>query len=222
MNIASTRLHLDNSKNIQIRWNGLYLFHLHPLLINMSRKNKKKMISLVCNECGGSFDKELKEYTRRMKNSPTCVFFCSKKCSSKKRQCDEYSPFRTFLSLARKNAKSKRLKINVDLEYLKTVWENQNGLCFYTQIPMTLFPSRHKTEFRPDCPSLDRMDSSKGYVKGNVRFVCLSINYARNRFQENDFVNFLRRINFGDCCSGSKGLSESQSGGSIPSSPANL
>ncbi len=32
----------------------------------------------------------------------------------------------------------------------------------------------------PFAPSLDRIDSSKGYEEGNVRIVCLMVNLAMN------------------------------------------
>lgn len=84
--------------------------------------------------------------------------------------------------------------MNLDLPYLKALWEEQKGICPYTKLPMILSPCRYQKEFKPDCASLDRIDITKGYVKGNVRFVCLSINYARNRFKESDFIDFLSKI----------------------------
>jgi hypothetical protein len=42
--------------------------------------------------------------------------------------------------------------------------------------------------------SLDRIDSTKGYIKGNVEFVCLAINYAKNKFSKEDTLTFLNEI----------------------------
>jgi hypothetical protein len=87
--------------------------------------------------------------------------------------------------------------MEIDEKYLKQLWDSQHGKCPYTGINMVLYPSSNKKQFKPDVASLDRIRQGEGYVPGNVRFVCLSINYARNRFDENDFVNFLRKINLG-------------------------
>jgi hypothetical protein len=42
--------------------------------------------------------------------------------------------------------------------------------------------------------SLDRIDSSKGYIKGNVEFVCLAINFAKNDFKKEEMKSFIKEI----------------------------
>jgi len=180
--------------NVQIVELWCNFFKVAPLFIYMERTNKKKIINLTCNRCKTIFEKELKEYNRQMRKNPHYTFYCSEKCSTKvSRKRDEFSPFRTFLCSAKRGSDLKHLDMNLDLLYLKKLWEGQNGICSYTKIPMILSPCRYQKEFKPDCASLDRIDASKGYVKGNVRFVCLAINYARNRFEERDFKNFLSK-----------------------------
>lgn len=64
---------------------------------------------------------------------------------------------------------------------------------------MRLRPNFNKDKWDERTPtgaSLDRIDSSKGYVKGNVQFVCLSMNYAKNGFSDQqikDFVDSIRK-----------------------------
>lgn len=159
----------------------------------MERKNKKKTISLTCSKCGKVFEKEFKEYKRRTEKSTHCKFYCSRKCGLGGK-ADDYSPFRTFLYLSRKHAKSRGIHFSIDLKYIKKLWETQKGKCFYTSIPMLLFANKNKTEFKPEAASLDRIDTSQGYIRGNIRFVCMSINYAKNRFEEKDFVGFLEKV----------------------------
>lgn len=155
-------------------------------------ERKKKTIQLTCFHCDKVFDKELKEFKRQQKVDPDHKFYCSLTCSNSK--LDEYSSFRGFVSTAKRNAKNKKLEFDLDVDYIKQLWENQNGKCFYTGLPMLLAAHNHLKEFKPDYASLDRIDSSKGYIKGNVKFVCLSINYAKNSFSEEDFVGFLKRL----------------------------
>ena len=45
----------------------------------------------------------------------------------------------------------------------------------------------------PFAPSLDRIDSSKGYVRGNVRLVCMAANFALNQWGD----DILRRLAHG-------------------------
>jgi len=42
--------------------------------------------------------------------------------------------------------------------------------------------------------SLDRIDNEKGYIKGNVRFVCLGINYMKNRRADSEVFELLDKI----------------------------
>jgi len=42
--------------------------------------------------------------------------------------------------------------------------------------------------------SLDRIDSSKGYIQGNVQFVAYGINLAKNNFSDADVISFLDSI----------------------------
>lgn len=109
---------------------------------------------------------------------------------------DEFSPFRSFLNVGR--ATFKKHKIKIDVEYLKKVWETQKGICPYTGIKMILpRTSSHKNAKKSMMrASLDRIDSSKDYIVGNVEFVCQAINTAKNNYTKEDMKNFLRSIDF--------------------------
>ena len=159
---------------------------------------KKETIQLICHLCKKSFIKDMKEYRRRLKISGKNEFYCSVRCRNNIIKTDEFSPFRTFLILCKKNVKLKNFEFDLDLFYLKKLWKKQKGICPYSNLKMVLFPTANKTEFKPDAASLDRIDSTKGYVKGNVEFVCLSINYAKNCFDRKDFIDFLNKIRHDD------------------------
>lgn len=45
-----------------------------------------------------------------------------------------------------------------------------------------------------NCASLDRIDSSKGYIKGNVQFVSLPINYMKSTKSDIEIRQFLKQI----------------------------
>lgn len=42
--------------------------------------------------------------------------------------------------------------------------------------------------------SLDRIDNNIGYMKGNIRFVSLIYNYAKNNFTDNDVAKFCQNF----------------------------
>jgi len=43
-------------------------------------------------------------------------------------------------------------------------------------------------------PSLDRIDNTKGYVEGNVRFVVSMANMCRNKFDDEDVISFCIKV----------------------------
>ena len=114
--------------------------------------------------------------------------------SKKGEHIDEYSPFRCFLENSKKNVK-KRVSKNKDkinspknineltLQDLKEQWETQNGICPFTGWKLKKSNSTSvddRISHTPDRASLDRIDSSKGYVKDNIQFVALIAQYAKN------------------------------------------
>ena len=109
---------------------------------------------------------------------------------------DEFSPFRYYLNNAKRRlkhklAKNKVLESNLTLNDIKTQWDKQNGICPYTNKQMSLVNPKGKA--LPEQASLDRIDSSKGYVQGNVEFVCLAVNYAKNNFSREQMINFFNK-----------------------------
>jgi hypothetical protein len=153
------------------------------------RKNAKKYIELKCEKCGNLFKKALKTYKYKIKKGQT-KFYCVGDCA-KKNRADELSPLREILRQSLKVSKTRNREHNLTLEFLKELWDSQKGICPYTKKEMIL--SGFKKHVLHSA-SLDRIDSSKGYVKGNVEFVCLFINLGKNGFTKDEVKEFLQRI----------------------------
>lgn len=75
-------------------------------------------------------------------------------------------------------------------EYIKELWDKQNGLCFWFKVPMTITSKR---KF-PSKPSVDRIDNSKPYTKDNCVLCCYSANIGRNENNVDDWTQFLNLI----------------------------
>lgn len=84
------------------------------------------------------------------------------------------------LCTSARNRKNK--EFNITETDLFDLWGKQEGLCAYTKLPMTATSNQHSTV------SLDRIDSSKGYIVGNIQLVCASINRMKQEFTEDVFV----------------------------------
>jgi hypothetical protein len=74
--------------------------------------------------------------------------------------------------------KSRKLPdFSVNEDYLHDLWNQQDGKCAVTGLPMEQHSGvGSRNDYRG---SLDRIDSSKGYVPGNVRWVCWFVNSMR-------------------------------------------
>jgi len=109
---------------------------------------------------------------------------------------DEYSPFRTLLKSCRtRTNKGGQPKghFDLDLAHLKELWEKQNGKCAITKVDLKLESSYNKNYQA----SLDRIDSSKGYVKNNVRYISVSANWLKNNLDDthvNEFIQICRMV----------------------------
>lgn len=168
-------------------------------------KQNRKLITIKCDCCGREFEKPLSEYNRNIKlgRANYCSRACSgKMCNKNNKQKgnpsslnpyvrrDQYTPFRYYF----RNAKKRFKEFNLTLEYLKQLWEEQKGICPYTGIHLQL--AEYKTNHNNPIytASLDRIDSSKGYVIGNVQFISTAINYMKNNISHNDTIKLCNII----------------------------
>lgn len=184
-----------------------------------------KTIKLLCEniECGKFFVRKYSEHSKNLNRGLTHTFCCAS-CAAKTRNKNmsseywklqyektkkhfdikyyagnrksKFSPFKQFLNKAKCRSKNTTYICDLDLNYLKKLWDSQGGKCIYTNINMIL-PSTQK-EYQNihslKKASLDRIDSSKGYIKGNVEFVCLAINYAKSTFSKMEMESFIRDL----------------------------
>ena len=85
-------------------------------------------------------------------------------------------------------ARNRKHEVTINMAYLEGVYDSQKGLCRYSKLPLSIETNRL------DTISLDRIDSSKGYIHGNVQFVCAAVNRMKQEFSEKDFLKFCTLI----------------------------
>lgn len=78
----------------------------------------------------------------------------------------------------------KKYDFNLTEEYLKDLLNSQNNKCSYTGIE---FSKTLK-------PSLDRIDSNKGYIKGNVQFILFEVNRMKTDLDEKRFLELCKLV----------------------------
>lgn len=77
---------------------------------------------------------------------------------------------------------------NIDIEYLLDLYNQQDGKCFYSGRKMLLKKGYWETV------SIDRIDSSQGYIKGNVNLVCAVINFMKTDLPHEGFIEIAHSI----------------------------
>lgn len=70
-------------------------------------------------------------------------------------------------------------------EYLLDLLEKQDGKCAVTGKAFTFSGNYLGTNI-----SIDRIDSNKPYSAGNVRLICLAVNYMKRRMNDNELVDW--------------------------------
>lgn len=92
-----------------------------------------------------------------------------------------------FVAKLQTDRKSRTLEIDVTAKYLDKLWTEQRGRCAYTGWLLTLEPEEQTA-------SLDRVDSSKGYTRGNVQFVHKDVNKMKWDLPESRFLEICTAI----------------------------
>lgn len=153
-------------------------------------------ITLNCDNCGSQFTRVKKWYNQSVKRKIQ-VHFCSRKCQGgwhSKSKRDEYSPFRILHTNSKRSSKTRGHTFHLTVQDIRDLWMAQQGLCKYSNIPMELVASSRCSKFIPQQASLDRIDSNKGYEKGNIQLICLFLNYGKNKFSDEQVKDFLKII----------------------------
>lgn len=148
---------------------------------SIERGNEKR-----CCECG-KFKNKNKNFSVNQKNKNTGKLYYTSRCTpcrsliniNRKHNDFEYH-MNDRVNSARRRAtgkeKSKRYKkpldpvpFNIDTLYMLELFDFQKGLCFYSDDPINLSPSRRgDDEGMKYSLSIDRIVPHLGYVKGNV------------------------------------------------------
>lgn len=94
----------------------------------------------------------------------------------------------TYFSQIKSGAKKRYIKFEVSIKDIQELWEAQNGLCAYTNAPIT-FGKKAKIK-----ASLDRIDPKLGYIKGNIQWVTSDINFMKQDFSDEEFLGYIELI----------------------------
>jgi GDP-L-fucose synthase len=93
-----------------------------------------------------------------------------------------------------RRAKYRNIEISVTLDYIWQLFIKQERKCALTGIPICFTHTYAGKEKTKQTASLDRIDLSKGYVIGNVRWVHKHVNTLKNTFDDEYLHNICNLI----------------------------
>ena len=85
----------------------------------------------------------------------------------------------------------KPVELSITKENAWNLFLKQNRRCALSGLELT-FPKVSKD--KSWTASLDRIDSSKGYIEGNVQWVHKDVNIMKNKFDNKYFINICKLI----------------------------
>jgi len=144
---------------------------------SFSQYKQLKGLATCSKECRLKYNKNV--YEEKLKN----------RTLQEQKEYEERKFFSEKASHIKTRAKLKNIEYNLDKDFLKELYIKQNGLCYYSNIPLKLsdYPD-------PATLSVDRIDPTKGYTKDNVVLCANCINMLKGSMNLNEFKDILNFI----------------------------
>jgi len=94
-------------------------------------------------------------------------------------------------------SKYRKIKFNLTAKYMINLWKKQNGLCYYSNIELS-FPTHEcmnsKHSLQVSAASIDRKNSSIGYLKNNVVWSSWICNAGKNIYSIEEYVQICKKV----------------------------
>jgi hypothetical protein len=134
----------------------------------------------------------LKEY--RKNNKEKCEISRNKSIAKYRKESPDIFITRRLFFGSRTRSKIKKIDFDLTQEWI--LEKIRNGICPVTGITFYIdaSPSKHGGAQFPFAPSLDRIDSNKGYTKENTQVVVWIYNAAKSSFTHNDVLTLAKSI----------------------------
>lgn len=159
---------------------------LTVLSIYRDAKNRRYMSVCIC-DCGNT---KSNVSIRNLQRQSATHCGCSTDYSNMGLPLGE-AAFNSLVSTYKSNARNKELEFTLTNEECLTLFQ---GNCYFCgQIPSEKHTKKNiKGSFTYS--SIDRIDSSSGYISGNVASCCTACNYLKSNRSNTNFINHVKQI----------------------------
>jgi hypothetical protein len=147
-----------------------------------------------CSNCHESYPATGEHFFRHKERKDGLHSWCKSCCKEGNKRSIEkkYSTFEgritTFLRTCKESAKKRNQEFSLERQDFLEMWDEQQGLCVYTGLPMELQPN---TLFSV---SVERVDNSVGYTKNNTVLVTNAVNRMKSNMEGEDFFHFCKCV----------------------------
>lgn len=155
-----------------------------------AQSNNKDSLWLCQCECGNT--KVTRIRTLKNGQTKTCGV-CPKPIGNQHPEwegCGEIS--KDLFNSYRHSAIARNLDFKISIEYLWNLFEKQNRKCALTGWDLHFPPSYKEKKNKTASP--DRIDNTKGYIKGNIQWVHKDINYLKCDMDSDYFIKICKAI----------------------------
>jgi hypothetical protein len=114
-----------------------------------------------------------------------------RKCQSKLRRHSKDSLSNTYWNKVKKDAARRGLDFSITKEYAWSLLIEQNKKCALSGVDIGFA----EIVSEPNTASIDRIDSSKGYIKGNIQWVHKKVNFMKGPLTQDEFFSFCEKVN---------------------------
>lgn len=140
--------------------------------------NSKFYLNTTCNHCLylkklGQFKEKLSYYVQKQKYREE--FTIEGRACMLRNRCKQ-------------RAKISKLEFDLSIKLIKN--KLSLGICEVTKIPLNFSSEKYD----PYAPSIDRIDSSKGYIDSNIQITCTIYNFCKNQFSSSQVEDFFNNI----------------------------
>lgn len=98
----------------------------------------------------------------------------------------------SYIRRVNDRAKISGFEFDIDAEYVWQLYEQQHHKCALSDIPISFRENWHGGISQT--ASLDRIDNTKGYIKGNVQWLHKDVNNMKHVHDQSYFLELCRKI----------------------------
>jgi hypothetical protein len=168
--------------------------HIGKLFVTdeIKRTTKSKLYKCIC-ECGN-----IRYHTKQNLLKGTLVSCGCHKLNCKGNKHKNWKGIgdlsRNFVCKIKSVANRRKISFLVSIEYLWELFQKQNGKCALSGLSINLPVSHYDVGHGIATASLDRINSSLGYIEGNVQWVHKEVNMMKQQLSQSRFIELCNLI----------------------------